>query len=222
MDASPPPSLSPSPPAHVEHVAPRPESSSPAEPAAPREGAHVDLGVGSFLRSGVGTSGVVGISFFVTDPISDDVVLRIAISGARSPAGGLHMTWAAGRLDTCLVAGGNYARGGGLALDLCGGFDAGATFMASTSDAAQTAPYIDFGPSVDLRAEVGRQVALTLRVAGGLNIARDSFIDASGAQVAPPLATLQIELDLSWALGLAPARGWGSAAEARASSPEPR
>ncbi len=174
------------------------------EPEPP--GAHsVDLGVGSFLRSGVGPSGVFGVSPFVTDRIGEDVFLRLAASLGTSPASGLHMTWVTGRLDTCGTISGNYAAGSGLQLDVCGGADVGATFVRSGSGGnppllAQTLPYIDFGPSVDLRAELGAKVALTLRVGLGLNVARDAFIDTTGSSIQPPLAAIHLELDLSWVL----------------------
>ena len=62
---------------------------------------------------------------------------------------------------------------------------------------SQMIPYIDIGPSVGLRAEVGR-LALMLRAAANLNIARNGYDDGSGTRNDMSLTTFRLELDLSW------------------------
>ena len=101
----------------------------------PRPEAHaVDLGIGTFFLSGVATGGVVGL-VAIRDATSSDATCSCESRrpSDRRPQGGLHLTWVAGRLDTCSETLGNYAAGGGLRLDLCGGADVGATFIASSS-----------------------------------------------------------------------------------------
>jgi hypothetical protein len=93
----------------------------------------VELGVGTFLLAGVGSSGVVGLSPFVTDSLSEAVFLRISVAVGESPQSVMRMTWAAGRLDTCLAVPGHYAERNGLRLDLCGGLDAGFTYISSAT-----------------------------------------------------------------------------------------
>jgi hypothetical protein len=117
----------------------------------------------------------------------------------------MRITWAGGGLDTCLDIPGNYASGSGLALDLCGGVEAGLTSIAAgifpgRSIAGQTFAYINLGPRVGLRAELGTRLTILLRVAVGLNVARDSFIDATGQRVDPSLGTSRVDLGFSWAL----------------------
>jgi hypothetical protein len=184
----------------------RPAAAPPESEPAPRAHA-VDLGVGTFILSGVATGGVVGFSPFVTDELGRDVFVRIAASVGQGPASGLHLTWVTGRLDICSESLGNYAEGAGLRLDLCGGADAGATFIASgPGTPAQSPPFIDIGPSVDLRAEVGPSAAVLLRVAAGLSIARDMFVDSTGATYEPPLATINVELAFSWTVPSGPSK----------------
>jgi len=180
-------------------AADRPVASLEAE--APPEAHAVDLGIATFLRSGVASSGVVGFSPFVTDELGRDVFVRIAGFLGEAPESGLRLTWAAGRLDTCSETAGNYASGSGLRLDLCGGADVGATLIAATAAGpGQSLPFVDIGPSVDLRADVGPNAALLLRASAGLSVARDAFVDSTGASYQPPLATFDLEIALSWTL----------------------
>jgi hypothetical protein len=195
MDAAPPTAT----------ITPRYAEERPATPSiepAPSPEAHaVELGMGTFLRSGVASGGVVGLSPLVTDELGREVFVRIAASVGQPAQGGLHLTWVAGRLDTCSEMLGNYAAGSGLRLDLCGGADVGATFIGATkANVAQSLPFVDIGPSVDLRAETGPHAALLLRAALGLSVARDTFVDETGAAYQPPLVDLDLEIALSWSL----------------------
>lgn len=169
---------------------------------APVPQAHaVDLGLATFLRSGVASGGVIGLSPFVAGDLGRDIFVRVAGSIGQPAEGGLHFTWLAGRLDTCSEALGNYATGSGLRLDLCGGADVGATFIGSNeASRAQSLPFIDIGPSADLRAETGAHAAVLLRAALGLSVARDTFVDQTGAAYEPPLLNLDLEIALSWSL----------------------
>jgi hypothetical protein len=195
MDAAPPPPIVAEPQTQMRVTA-------ASEPDEPHRAHAVDLGFATFLKSGIADSGVTGISPFVTSEVGRDIFVRVAASVGQAPASGLHLTWVAGRVDTCSANAGNYAVGSGLRFDLCGGADVGATLIPSTAASPpQTLPFVDVGPSVDLRAELGPSAAFLLRVGAGVNVARASFVDSTGASFQPPLFTLDVEVALSWALG---------------------
>jgi hypothetical protein len=173
---------------------PGPDDSSPRAHA-------VDVGVASFFRTGVASGGVVGLSPFVTDELGHEVFLRMAAAIGQPTESGLHMTWVAGRIDTCSEMLGNYAPGSGIRLDLCGGASVGAAFIGTTAASpSQSLPLIDLGPSADLRAEIGPRAALLLRGALGIAIARDNFVDQTGAVYEVPLVNVDLEVALSWTL----------------------
>jgi hypothetical protein len=165
----------------------------------------VSIGATTFLLSGIGASGIVGGSAFVTDGLGQDVFVKLSASAGQSPADVMRITWAAGGLDTCLGIPGNYASGSGLWLDLCGGAEAGITSIGAYTSpgstiAGQTLAYINLGPRVELRAELGTRLTMLLRGALGLNVARDTFVDATGQRVDPSLGTARVDLGFSWAL----------------------
>jgi len=153
----------------------------------------------------VGSSGVLGLSPFVTEGLSEAVFLRFSLGIGQSPQTLMRMTWAAGRIDTCLSVPGNYAERNGLRLDLCGGIDAGFTYIASGTlpeapQDGQTLPYVDLGPSVDLRGDIGARAAVTLRGVLGINVARGQFLDATNTRVDSPIGSARVELNFSWRL----------------------
>jgi hypothetical protein len=196
MDAAAPPVTIPQP---SDEGRPAPPWTSADESSRPAHA--VDVGIASFFRSGVASGGVVGLSPFVTDELGREVFLRMAAAIGQPTESGLHMTWVAGRLDTCSETLGNYAPGSGLRLDLCGGASVGAAFIGtSAASPAQSVPLIDLGPSVDLRAEIGPHAALLLRGAFGIAIARDQFVDQTGATYEVPLANVDLQVALSWTL----------------------
>ncbi len=195
MDAAPPPTIVAQPDTLQRSAA------SPIEPDERPRAHAVDLGVATFLKSGIAASGVTGVSPFVAAELGRDILLRVAGAMGQPPASDLHFTWLAGRLDICSETHGNYAAGSGLRFDLCGGADVGATIILSTTASpTQTLPFVDVGPSVDLRAELGPSAAFLVRVGAGINIARNSFVDFNGENLQPPLATIDVELALSWTL----------------------
>ena len=184
-----------------------PRGPAPRRPARtiPHGQAHaVDVGIASFFRSGVASGGVVGLSPFVTDELRAGGVP----AGWRLPSGSLPNAGcphdvvvrrpASARAQGAL---GNYAPGSGIRLDLCGGASVGASFIGtSAASPAQSVPLIDLGPSVDLRAEIGPHAALLLRGAFGIAIARDQFVDQTGATYEVPLANVDLQVALSWTL----------------------
>jgi len=205
------PAQSGPPPAPIPPVAPRagsdraPESAVPAAAAPPRdESAPLELGVGTFLMAGGGAGGYAGVAPFLIDDVGQAVFLRPSVALGGSIATNVPSTWAAARLDTCMRLPGRYATRGGLQLDLCGGADVGFSYLSSgtvagTPPTGQTLPYVDLGPSLDLRAEVGR-LAVTLRGVVGIDVAREGFVDATGTRVDVPLWSWRLELDVSLVL----------------------
>jgi hypothetical protein len=170
-----------------------------------RAGQPLELGATTFLLAGVASSGVVGLSAFLVDPLSSDVMLRISGAGGEAPASDLPTAWAAARLDTCYEATGRYASGQGLRLGLCAGADVGVTLIGPGSQPGephnhQTMAFVDLGPSVELGAEVGPILTVLLRGGLGINLARDTFVSGSGERVDPSVGTERAEVGLSWKL----------------------
>ena len=161
----------------------------------------------------------MGVSPFLTRDFGHSVLVRPALLLGQSASGPVRSDLVAARLDTCARLEGAYAAGSGMELDLCGGLDAGlATVQAGTQPGTPASsvglPYLALGPSVDLRAEIGR-LAVTLRVAGGVSVARDGYTDVTGARVDAPTWPLRVELGLSWDVGTG-----GESAGARIRIPE--
>jgi hypothetical protein len=98
---------------------------------------------------------------------------------------------------------GSYRVYQGLQLDLCGGTDVGATYFVSGDQAGEppegrTLPYVDLGPSLALRGELGDKSAVWLRSSAGINVVRAGFDDSLGVRQTPPLASFRLELGFSW------------------------
>jgi hypothetical protein len=164
------------------------------------EAPEAELGVGSFLMSGGATGGYLGVSPFLIEELGETWSLRPALLlGESAPASPRSML-AAARFDTCLRVPGNYAHGAGVALDLCGGFDAGFSYVAAAGQPvvpSQIVPYVDVGPSVGVRAEVGL-LAVLLRGVAGIDVVRETYRDATGAPAQGTGGTLRFELAFSW------------------------
>jgi hypothetical protein len=172
----------------------------------PREAekAPLELGVGAFFWVGGAAGSYLGVSPFLYADVGQAVFLRPSVAVATSTATNISSTLAAARLDTCFRFPGRYAVQGGMQIDLCGGVDAGFSYVSSGTTMAgpgsgQTVPLVDIGPSVDLRAEAG-DVGITLRVQGGLNVAQQGFDDSTGAHVDLPLVTYRLEMGISWVM----------------------
>jgi hypothetical protein len=166
------------------------------------EGNELEIGAGAFFMAGGATGGYMGVSPFLIRDMGESLSLRPSLVLGQSLPNTVLSYVTAARIDTCARVPGNYTHGAGIQLDVCGGADAGLFEVPSGSGAgsptsAQLVPYIDLGPSVGLRAEVGR-LAVMLRVAANLEIARDGYTDATGTRNDMPLATLRLELDFSW------------------------
>ncbi len=162
---------------------PAAEKTSEPERPGPRFEEHTgfELGVGAFLMSGTGGGPVAGATPFAFFEIAPGVHLRPSIGI------GQNLGWL--RVDTCMRVQGRYSNRHGLQLDVCGGADLVVYY-------AWAARPDTIGPSVDLRGELGSDLAIALRAIFGLNAASrqglsDSNIDSS-------LWSGRAELALSW------------------------
>ncbi len=165
------------------------------------EGRALELGAGVFLMTGAGGGAVAGPTAFVVVEAGHGLFLRPSIAFGESltslpPSDVKASTWAAGRFDTCIRMPGLYTRHHGMQLDLCAGTDIGMT--AIDSGTVTTLPYWDIGPSINLRGELGSRLSAVLRIAAGLNLLRDSFIDNSGDREEVPIGNVRLELAFSW------------------------
>jgi len=166
----------------------------------------VELGVGAFLMAGAGTNALAGFSPYVTFETSHGLFFRPALLAgqtwtALAPPSHVDASWLALRFDTCLRLPGLYNEHRGIQLDLCAGPEGGVASVAASVDAngatvssAGTIPYFAVGPSVDLRGELGSQLAVTLRGVGGFNI-----VQSSNAPDPSP-ASARAEVALSWGI----------------------
>lgn len=165
------------------------------------EAPEVELGVGSFLMSGGATGGYLGVSPFLIDELGETWALRPALLLGESVPGDPRSMLVAARFDTCARVPGNYEHGAGVGLDLCAGLDAGFSYVAAAGQLtvvpSQIIPYIDIGPSIGVRAEVGR-LAVLLRGVAGVDLARETYRDATGAQAEGTGGMLRFELAFSW------------------------
>lgn len=165
----------------------------PGEKPTRREDARtIEIGAGGFLMTGVTGAGgdlLVGGTPFVVVEVAKGVFLRPAIElGASVPSAAPRMTLGATRLDVCMRLAGLYTNLHGMQLDICGGADVGIL------DAdRRVLPYVDFGPSLDLRGELGGDLAVVLRGLVNINAVHDDVLGT-------PLWGGRGELAISWRL----------------------
>jgi hypothetical protein len=176
---------------------------SPASASPSPNADQIEVGAGTFLFMGPGASGIVGGSLFLFYEVAENLYFRPSIAAGETPAANARATWAAGRLDACTRVPGNYRLYNGLQLDLCGGTDIGATYFVSGDQPGEpsegkTLPYVDLGPSLALRGELGEKSAVWLGASAGINVVRAGFDDSQGVHQTAPLASFRLELGFSW------------------------
>jgi hypothetical protein len=172
-----------------------------------------ELGVAAFLMTGTGATAVAGIAPYVVFEVGKGIFLRPAlmvgesIAVVVSPSSDVRSTWTAGRLDACLRLPGLYTNRRGMQLDLCGGAEAGLSYFAAGSASVSAAPpngvtmpYVNVGPSVDLRAEFGWNLSAALRGMTGYNIIQEGYEDGDHQWAPTPPFAGRIELAMSWRL----------------------
>jgi hypothetical protein len=140
--------------------------------------------------------------------MGQDILLRPSIAFGQATGTALRSSWGVARVDTCLRIPGLYSPGKGIQLDLCGGLEAGLSYVASGTQsgepaAGQTLPYVAIGPSVDLRAELGT-AAVTLRGVVGYDLTGEGFTDVTGTRMDAQPVPLRLELGFSWDLHAQP------------------
>jgi hypothetical protein len=176
----------------------RMELFTPREP----EKAPLELGIGTFFWVGGASGSYIGVSPFLYADLGQAVFFRPSIAIGTSVATNVPSTLAAARIDTCFRYPGRYAVRGAMQIDLCGGVDAGLSYVSAGTTpggpgSGQTIPLVDIGPSLDLRAEAG-DVGITLRAQVGLNVAQQGYDDDTGAHVDLPIVTYRLEMAISW------------------------
>jgi hypothetical protein len=170
----------------------------------------IELGVMGYLRNGVTTtSGIGGVSPFVTIEVSPGWVLRPAFSVGWStnsvslaPSSSkfsetAYATQLALRLDFCRRFPGNYIERRGIELDLCAGIEAshvqsGTSTLGNTGMAGRVAP----GPAMNLRGELGGGLALEVRALVGANLVTTSLRNEDPVQRAFASGELGVSMRL--------------------------
>jgi hypothetical protein len=180
----------PSPPADPPPATDWPSGASAAEKSLKREDGHtLELGATGFVMWGAGGGAVAGASPFLLIEVAKGVFVRPSIAiGETLPSAEPAITWAVTRADGCLRMAGLYTNLQGMQLDLCGGVDAGMVDVHG-----KALPYLAMGPSMDLRGELGGDLAVTLRGLFGVNAVHEDSLDT-------PLWAGRGELALSWRL----------------------
>ncbi len=161
-----------------------------------------ELGFATFFLNGPTTSGIVGLGGYFAHQVAESIFLRPELGVGNAPASALHVTFAAARLDTCWRIPPEDPVHAAVQFDLCGGADAGFTYVASGTAAApqqgRTLPYFDVEASADLRSTIGSDMAVTLRGGGGVNVLHASYVDSTGVERDAPPASLRFELAIAW------------------------
>jgi hypothetical protein len=163
----------------------------------------LELGAGVFLMTGTGGGALAGPTAFAVVEASHGIFLRPALAYGQSlnsvPGSDVRgATWMTARFDGCLRVPGLYTRRHGMQLDLCGGTEVGFTSIAGGP--STTLPYLDIGPSLDLRGELGSSLSAVVRLVTGINVLRESFVDQNGTTQQVPIATGRLEVAFSWDL----------------------
>jgi hypothetical protein len=127
----------------------------------------LEMGLGTFVMATSNYGVLIGGTPFLVVEVSKGIFIRPAVALGLTLLSGPPTTWAAARLDGCLRVAGQYTSRRGIQLDLCGGMDAGAV---DDSYAGATRPYVAIGPSLDLRGELGGDLAVLLRGLGEVSL----------------------------------------------------
>jgi hypothetical protein len=159
----------------------------------------LEFGVAGFLMTGSGGGAMAGPSPFLYIEAGNGIFLRPSLAFGQTvtslPPSNITGTWLSTRFDTCLRLPGLYSTRAGIQFDMCGGADVGVTLL----DGGQSFPFAALGPSLDLRGELGSNLAVALRGVLGLNLFRQNFVENDTPESVPAWSG-RIELALSWSL----------------------
>jgi hypothetical protein len=158
----------------------------------------LELGVSGFLMTGTGGGAMIGPSPFLYIEAGHGIFLRpsLAFGQTVTSPGTISGTWVGSRFDTCARLPGLYPNRSGIQLDMCGGADVALTLL----DSGQSLPFVALGPSIDLRGELGSNLAVAIRGVGGVNLLRQFFTDDGGGHDRVPEWSGRVELAFSWSL----------------------
>jgi hypothetical protein len=162
----------------------------------------LEFGMSGFLMTGTGGGAMVGPSPFLYIEAGHGIFLRPSLAFGQTLTswpgnnGNISGTWLGTRFDTCARLPGLYPTRSGMQVDLCGGAD----FALTLLDAGQTLGFIAVGPSLDLRGELGNNLAVALRGVVGVNLLQPGFVDQNGTPETVPGWSGRGELALSWSL----------------------
>jgi hypothetical protein len=190
--------------------APRPAPAPAAKPAPeqapsqknPEDRRDIELGAGVNYAYGVlgdGASAIAGTHVYGVFETESGWFLRPALmlGGALrdvSPAKEIDAWWGAARLDACRRVPGNYVERRGLQMDLCAGLEGGMIVLAT----GETCPLLAPGASLAFRGELVGELAVELRGMVGVNVLRQTILDASNDANKPMLVFTRADLGLSW------------------------
>jgi hypothetical protein len=159
----------------------------------------LELGLSGFLMSGTikDAGAMVGPSPFLYIEAGHGIFLRPSLSFGQTvkQSGTITGTWLGSRFDTCVRLPGLYPNRSGIQLDMCAGADVALTLL----DSGQSLPFVALGPSVDLRGELGGNLAVALRGVGGINVLTESIVD-NGETKNSATWSGRVELAFSWSL----------------------
>ena len=174
------------------------------------EGRSVEAGVSWFVMGGTGAGILVGPTLFSVLETGSGWFLRPqlaigrtlrAVNANRDNYG----TWGAARVDACKRIAGNYLDRRGIQLDTCAGTDLGFITIENPSDnlgtesskSGRSLPFFAFGPSVQLRGELGSDFAVALGATVELNLVRE-HLGQGFYDVTPSIIVARGELAVSW------------------------
>lgn len=144
----------------------------------------VEIGGMMMLRGGDGTGGFAAFSPYANFELARGWLVRPSVAVGRSPAReGLLVGLT--RLDLCRRVPGNYIERRGIELDVCAGAD-----VVRISDAFASTT----GLALNLRGELGAGLAIELRSAAGIVLARGPIIQPDDGP--PIMATAELGLSV--------------------------
>ena len=150
-----------------------------------------ELGAAGFLMTGEGSAALAGVTGFAVIEAGGGLFLRPSVLFGKSttalPPQNVQATMLGARVDACLRLPGLYTNRRGIQLDACGGAEGGGVSVNGTNGGV-----LGFGPSMDLRGELGGPFSAALRGIFDLNAIRPTPQD--------PWLAGRLELAFSWRL----------------------
>lgn len=170
---------------------------------------HVELGLSTLMATGIGATppasatgaaatnahgapAFLGASVFVVATAGRNVYMRPSVSYARALGNDTVVDWGSTRFDVCARVPGNYQERKGLQIEACLGPEAGLMSTLGSDNVGHLRPLFGFGPTVSLRGEFSRALAIELRASTAYNIVHGEDQD----NLAP--LSVRAELGMTW------------------------